>query len=777
MKNLEFELSINKNIIGKGDPRSPGWVKVKLDAQSILNHVSQGIAFTGGVLKPKASVKKPSTSDIVGADLIAIDIDNTVSHYNKDTKKYDKSKKTESNGYLSWENCINDSWLRKNALFIYTTPSHTEDHHRLRIVFAFTNRVTDANEYFNIAAGLIDKYGADPSCKNIERISYGNKDCKYHIYGDNTLSQAMVDAIKIEKDKRETEQKEYKQRGLNGNLTKEQVAEMLSHIPAQMEYIEWFGIVSAVGNYFDEATAISLIDEWSPDTERGTKYRIQNRGEKFGIGTVVYHAKNYGFDTSILFPDSHYSKYEVTNNGSLINKLTQEKEYQNTDMGNAERFVDAYKNVLRFNHTSGKWHIWNGKYWDAALKGEVYAYAKSCVRNMYDELTRLHSEEKKQNLFKHASKSESRNSISALLDLASKESNVACLQTDFDQNNYLFNTQNGTYNLKTNEFLPHKSTRMLSKVSEAFYDPEAKCYSFEDSMETIFNQDIELIKFVQRALGLTMCGAHLEEVLFFCYGTGKNGKSVFFNVLKMIFGTYFQKAPTEMLMVNQNDSIPNDIARLPAARLVTAAELPENKAFNENKVKDLTGGDPILGRFLHKEFFEFIPTHTLWIYGNHKPNIKGTDAGIWRRICMIPFTVTIPEAERRPQQELMADFEREKSGILNWVIEGWVDYQKNGLKPPKSVLKATQEYREEQDKVLEFMNECCEIASTKYVVAIDLYKKYAEFCDENKEYPLGKKKFYACIEEKDFIKSEIRNGKKKHFIGIGVRHADQQSAF
>jgi putative DNA primase/helicase len=358
-----------------------------------------------------------------------------------------------------------------------------------------------------------------------------------------------------------------------------------------------------------------------------------------------------------------------------------------------------------------------------------------------------------------------------MLKLAQSIPGIACTANDFDKVNYYFNLKNGTYDLRANKLIEHDPDHLISKISDTNFNPDATCVSWLSALFTYFDDDVEQVKFIQKICGLTLCGEHLEEVVFFLYGLGKNGKSVFIKVLEMIYGDYSQKAPVEMLLLNNNDSsIPNDVARLKGARFVVTSELPKGKRLNENRIKDLSGGDKITARFLHKEFFEFRPSCKIWIYGNHKPMVHGNDEGIWRRIILIPFLVTIPEEDRKPANELQEMFEAEKEGILNWMIEGWKLYQREGLNPPESVKEATQAYREEQDILLDFIRECCDISSTvNRVYAKDLHNAYIKWCDENKETVIKSKSFYLILEEKGFKRQESSHGNKKEFLGISIK--------
>ena len=775
---MNIKLSINKNLIDKGSPWTAGWQNAEMSLQELADHIRSGYAFSQGVLKDGSSDKKPGINDVLEAKLLPVDIDNTMHVYNPEKKSYDKRMKTIEEGYFGFDEAAADHFLQNFAAFIYTTPSHTDAHHRFRIVFVLPEAVTDPVEYSNIAEAFIDKYDSDKSCKNIDRMFFGSRDCQLFMFGKQLSKKEMSRIVKSSSSEQRVIRL-HKNSGLNGNdISSKTVAEMLSFIPKRMGYDEWGKIVSAVGNYFDEETAIKLIDDWSPDDKMGTAYRIKHRSKKPGIASVIWLAKQNGYDIRQLYHND-YSDMEISKSGELVNKKSGLKEYQMTEVGNSERFLDQWGHMLRYNHTSGYWHIWNGKQWEFDERNRIVQFAKKTIRRMYSEIPLLKSDQKKIDLSKHAIRSETRSQMNNMIEIANSFGKIALIQSEFDKDPYVFNLKNGTYNLKTNEFMEHDPKDHLSKIADVEFVHDANCYLFEDSLLTIFNNNTELIKFVQRAVGLSLCGAHLEEVLFFCYGSGKNGKSVFFKVLQSVFGDYFQKAPTEMLMLKINESIPNDVARLPGARFVAAEELPENRSFNENRLKNLTGGDKITARFLHKEFFEFMPTHTLWIYGNHKPTIKGADEGIWRRICLIPFNVTIPESERRPQHELMADFELEKSGILNWILQGWKEYQKIGLQPPDAVKEATKEYRDEMDMVGDFIGECCDLNDPAYKIkSVDLYKVYMEWCKSTNEYVIPKKKFFSRIILRDGVSTEIRRG-DKIFTGIDLnnKYKEQLRAF
>lgn len=779
----KFKLSVNKNIIDKPDkPTAPGWTNSEFTPNELIQHIASGFAFSQGVIKSnKLNGNKPSASDIEEAWLVPVDIDNEGKVYDGGT--YRSRKLSESEGYFTFDDAIRDPWLKEHALLIYTTPSHTEEQHRFRIVFLLEEPIKSAEEYTRISTALIDKFGSDKSCKNIDRLFYGNTNAEVFTFG-NSLGGKELDILLNSVSKLSEITADLSRTG-ELQLTSNDIAEILSYIPKQPGYQEWLRILSAVGNYLNnDILATQLIDAWSPDTKTGTLSKIKNRLKQPNISTLLYFAKISGMNTSKFFANAKSntvvtSSGDIQSSGSLKiepNALMKKLIFlPYTDMGNAERFVARFGDKFRFNSTNSSFYIYNGRFWERDTISKIYKFVKQTIRAIVDEAPYANQDYKVQEaLKKHAKTSESRGKIESLLALARQEEKISCKQDDFDKDLYLFNCENMVYDLRKNEAYPHKPEMMLSKCAPVVFDPNADCYAFEAFIDDIFDGDYEVIRFVQRALGLSLCAAHLEEALFFAFGSGKNGKSVFFKVIEMIFGDYYQNAPAGMLLQNrfQKDN-PTDVARLPNARFVIASELPENGFLNESKVKDLTGGDTITARFLYNDEFSFKPTHTLWIFGNHKPKIRGTDNGIWRRINLIPFTVTISEEKRRPQAELLADFELEKSGILNWILKGWQDYQQNGLNPPDAVMKATEDYRNEEDKLGDFIQESCKLGVEYKIDAKSLYTFYCDYCKKNEEFAMKKAQFKNALLNKG-IRFEIGNGGKNIYIGIDLNNANSK---
>lgn len=463
-----------------------------------------------------------------------------------------------------------------------------------------------------------------------------------------------------------------------------------------------------------------------------------------------------------------------------------------TELGNSRRFSAAYGRLALHVKAWG-WMTWNGKKWEIDETGRAIALAKKIIDSLYDEAQEALSDAQKvaglaqnaadadqeavkdafdkaqkraKDLLKWAMQSQTEQKINAMLALA--ESDLPACVDDFDADPWLLNCDNGVVDLRTGQLMPQNPDNRISKIAGAAYDPAAACPTWEACLQTWFAGDADLIGFIQRAIGYTLTGLTSEQALFFLYGTGKNGKSVFCEVLQALLLDYGRKTPTDTLMLKRMDEgIPNDIARLPGARAVIAAELAEGKRLNESLVKDLTGGDRIAARFLRREFFEFSPTFKIWMYGNHAPAIRGTDEGIWRRMRRVPFTVTIPEADRDP--DLINKLKAELAGILAWAVRGCLDWQRQGLGMPAAVKDATDKYRAEQDALAAFLEECCLIGPSYQVTAGELYKAYKAWAEDNGENPINSRKFSQALSERGHSISGREGGTgRRLYHGLGL---------
>jgi putative DNA primase/helicase len=256
------------------------------------------------------------------------------------------------------------------------------------------------------------------------------------------------------------------------------------------------------------------------------------------------------------------------------------------------------------------------------------------------------------------------------------------------------------------------------------------------------------IRFLQRAVGYALTGDISEQVLFFLYGAGANGKSTFARVLLDLLGDYATQGAPDLLLAKRNESHPTEVADLLGCRLVVCQEIEAGRAFAEVTVKQLTGGDLIKARRMREDFWSFAPTHKFFVAANHKPPVRGTDHAIWRRIRLVPFTVRITDEERDPN--LLEKLRAELAGVLAWAVEGCLEWQRIGLCPPDEVLQATSDYRGEQDLLAAFLEERCEAGMYFSVRSGDLYHAYSEWCEGGGFHPANQQTLGEQLREKGF---------------------------
>jgi len=451
------------------------------------------------------------------------------------------------------------------------------------------------------------------------------------------------------------------------------------------------------------------------------------------------------------------------------------QEFRLTDLGNAERLVHYHGQDLRYCRAMGGWLTWDGKRWAQDKTGEVERRAKATVRSIYAEAEALEDDQKRKALAGYAIGSENKYKIEAMVKLAQSEAGVVARPEDFDTDHYMLNCSNGTLDLRSGELRPHRREDMITSLAPVEYDPKAECPRFEEFIARIMGHSQELISYLQRVLGYSLTGITVEQCWFFCHGTGANGKSTLLNVVQHVMGDYGKQSSPETILAKRGDDGPrNDLARLKGARLVGISEPNPSKRLDEGIVKMLTGEDRIACRFLHKEHFEYISTFKLFILANHKPDVQGTDYAFWRRVHLIPFAVTIPPCEQDPH--LVESLKAESSSILRWMVQGCLDWQNQGLNPPREVSEATEEYREETDPLLDFISDECVVEASQRVANRALYERYKEYCNRNGQKPLFQKAFGRAMNGKGYRVIRLGRGKVSFRIGLSLREESRQDS-
>lgn len=436
--------------------------------------------------------------------------------------------------------------------------------------------------------------------------------------------------------------------------------------------------------------------------------------------------------------------------------------YRYTDAGNARLLADLHGDRLRFVTTWGTWLAWDGKRWcpDHADAQAIEA-GKDIARHLLARVPDGTKSERVE-LTKHANRSESAAGIAAALRLTATLPTIRLDHHELDADYWRLTVTNGTLDLLTGLLVPHEPAHLITKYVGITFDKYATCPQWLAFLERVL-PDPEVRDFVQRAFGYSLTGSVQEQVLFFLIGLGANGKSVLLNVLRQLLGDYAVIAPRDLLLTQRHEPHPTSTAGLFGARVATASEVEAGARLAEAKVKELTGGDDLTARRMREDFWKFTPTHKLWLAANYRPVISGADEGIWRRIRVIPFEVTIPPDERDPG--LFDKMKRELPGILTWALNGHRAWREQGLGLPHAVDMATAAYRAEQDVIGQFLDALGyrpqEGAS---VLAGDLRKRYEQWCESDGLTPLGPQAWAQGLRARGL--RDVRRHRGRHWEGL-----------
>jgi putative DNA primase/helicase len=467
-----------------------------------------------------------------------------------------------------------------------------------------------------------------------------------------------------------------------------------------------------------------------------------------------------------------------------------------THLANSHRIRHYYKGRIWYALGIG-WVMWTGKFWrpDPTSEGAIATgFIDDLSRRIATEagaVTRLASEEpdpekreslmaRAEALIKWAVQSENERVIASGLKLTKHALLIEYGSLNADP--WLFNVQNGTIDLRTGKLRAHSPDDLITFLSPVTYDPQATCPTWLKFVSEVFGGDVEMCAFIQRAIGWSLTGVVKERALFFLYGNlGKNGKTTMVEAVMKLVGNcgetsygYGRKVGADTFMRSKNhDDNQRKAATLAGPRFICTSEVDEEHRLNEQLVKDITGGDTLEGRRLYQEAFTFKPQFKPWMYGNHRPEIRGTDDAIWSRVKLVPFDVSFAGRE---DLDLADKLEAELPGILNWAIQGALEWQRIGLQPPAKVQAATQAYRDEMDVFGPFIAECCVVHRNAEVRANDLWKAYQSWCAESSQREQNSTKLGKYLSSKGFV-VERSNGIKRIGIGLRDKHHSDPSEF
>jgi putative DNA primase/helicase len=408
----------------------------------------------------------------------------------------------------------------------------------------------------------------------------------------------------------------------------------------------------------------------------------------------------------------------------------------------ALEFARQHAESLRFVAAWNRWMQWDGARWHSEETLSAFDESRKLCREAGDADAKT---------------------VAAVISLARTDRVLAATSDQWDADTTSLGTPAGTISLSTGKMRPALPADYITKI--AAVAPDGECRLWRQFLDRVTGGDTKLQSYLQRVCGYILTGNTREDAIFFMYGTGANGKSVFIRTIAGILGGYHRAAPIEMFTVSSGERHPTDLAMLRGARLVTATETEEGKRWDEAKIKALTGGDRIPARFMRQDFFEYTPQFKLLIAGNHRPSIRSIDEAFSRRMNVIPFTVTIPQAER--DQQLSEKLKIEWPGILAWMVEGCSAWQQDGLRAPTAVVAATEDYLEAEDALRAWIDERCKCDPNSADTLASLWESWQAWAQNAGGYIGSKRKFGQKLEDKGFARSGT-HGKARRHVGIRV---------
>ena len=444
------------------------------------------------------------------------------------------------------------------------------------------------------------------------------------------------------------------------------------------------------------------------------------------------------------------------------------------EIGNGKRFATQHGHAVRYCKLWNSWLIFDGRRWTKDEKDGIEARAKVTARLIIKEAELTQNDDARAALLKHAAATSRRAKRETMVKDAASEPGIGITPSELDTDKWALNVLNGTLNLRTGELRPHNPADLLTKVAPVAYNRAARCPLWLQFLDKVFAGDAAMIDSIQRALGYALTGDTREQNFIIAQGGGSNGKSTLFQAVARILGDYALEIEPATIMVQKQERMAVDIADLFNVRFVVTAESNDTQRLDEAKMKKMTGGEQLTGERKFEHPFKFWPQFKLFLATNHLPEIRNTDNGIWRRVVAVPFDVAFwKEGEGSGAPELKADLElsdklqAEYSGILAWLVEGCLKWQRDGLTWPQKVRAKKEAYRQDQDVLGQFLADCCIVGEAFQVAAKDLNAAYDHWRQENSLKEMSAIALSKRLKERGFVKED--SYKARGWRGLGLK--------
>lgn len=672
---------------------------------------------------------------------------------------------------------ISPSGLGVKALLYIQAQSDEEAH---KTAFAAAER------YFE------EKYGLtiDPATKDTARLCYTSFDpdiiIREQIYPlDLEKWQPPVKQAPARKTSgQRPSQNESKTTG-SASMTLEELEAMVDVVAAarvraiadggdDLSYHDWLHFIQGIFNEFGRTDDVLAILEKLEcrEHDRGTTGdKMDERLEEIGIGSAIHIAKTFAGWSPKRKRGKQRSRHESSNADDKPVPFVDLVDYELTDSGNAERFLARHGHEIRFVHGDKQWIRFDGNRWKVITRDQIVEMMRLVLRGTDAAVVQSDLDiDARATVHRQLKKATNAKPLRDAVDLVPTFEDATVAAETVDADPMLLGTKTGVLDLRTGEMLPASKDLLVVKTIGCEFSPDATAPLWERFINTVTNRDTALEEYLQKVVGYTLTGLCTEQCMFFLYGHGQNGKGVFCETIKALFGDYAKTVPESLLVktgyANVGAASP-EVAMLKGLRFALTPEVEEGATLAEARVKTLTGNDSLTARKLYRDPVNFQPTHKIVLCGNHKPNVRGASVGIWRRLRVLPFSVCIPEEDRDPK--LLDKLKQELPGILNWALAGTKRWHAEGMKTPACVSKITERYRKDEDLLGRFLEECCIVdAPDVRLLGSALYERFKTWSEaEGIRNPPAHAGFSKKLAERGMMRVKSRG--LPYWLGIRLK--------
>jgi putative DNA primase/helicase len=452
-----------------------------------------------------------------------------------------------------------------------------------------------------------------------------------------------------------------------------------------------------------------------------------------------------------------------------------------SDAWNARQYVEQYEESLHYCPADNAWYYWNGTLWVRDNSLHVERLAQEFALGQYSKASEILDSDERRKWVSHVKYSESKRGITSMIHLARSLGKVPVASEELDANDMVLNTQSGTIDFDQEELVAklekHNPSDLITKICPVEYNPSAESELWDKFLKDVTHGDKELELFLQRCAGYSLVGINPQERFFFIFGDSCTGKSTFIEAIKATLGKYAIGIDASTFLEQRNSGGPQpEIVKLKGARIIIANETKPGKKFKADLIKGLSGRDTIACRDLYSKPIEFRFGGKLWLVSNFAPAAAVEDDALMRRLIIIPFTNRIPESKRDPEMKTaLTDPMTSGAAILNWMIQGYLDYRDIGLSIPDCVHESIRNYKEGINPLTDWVAECCAMEpgnSTLSESAADLLKNFNEWIGGDFKDKMKPISFGRCLKAMGLEPTRrLDKGKKaRSWQGIKLNH-------